>query len=346
MSIQLLCHFDGANGSTNIIDETGNITDFVCSDGAALSDTGQTFGNACLHINKGLVYSPSVIDFSTNDFTIRFRLTPKNGDAGSYYRIFLGISGIAIYTEYGVLKCGFSLYGGYSVITIGSLTDDVAYAFSLERYGSTISVYLDGVLIDSITSADSLDAGAIGLGAFSNTDSIYGKLDELLIDNGTSYAQGAASYTVETVPFSLLPVLDFELKNRRTALNSFNIVLSNTRLNSTEFELINRLAELTPFNSAFKNRLIDATDVDLKNTARFVFECNLNNKRSITIKKDVQLNNALINIAAFDVALQSYIGMNPVVKADFRLLNQRDTLHDSVVIDLHKPENPIYGSYE
>ena len=152
-------------------------------------------------------------------------------------------------------------------------------------------------------------------------------------------------FAIQNRRMAFLP-FDFAIENRRMAFLPFNFALNNQRPYTVDSELINRLAETTLFNTEFKNRLIDATDVDLKNTARFVFEFNLNNTRSITIKKDVQLNNALINIAAFDVALQSYIGMNPVVNADFRLLNQRDTLHDSVVIDLHKPENPIYGSYE
>src|SRR5574343_696663 len=208
MAIQCLLHFDGANGSTDIIDEAGIYTLSSIGSPAALSDTGQTFGSACLLVGGGYTQFFNVdmggIDFASNNLTFRLRYTPHTNDlTGARYVATFGNIELSIVSGLLTLTTYFT-DATFDSISIATLSADTSYAVSIERYAGNYYAYLNGALLNQITSTKIADIFACSIGASGGASySIYGKIDELLIDNGVSYAQGAANYTVEINPFSL-----------------------------------------------------------------------------------------------------------------------------------------------
>lgn len=201
MTIQCLFHFDGANGSTSIVDETGIQTNITIGGSAALSDTGQTFGTACLWLNGGYIQffddNLQGIAFADNDLTVRFRYTPHLNDlTGTRYISMIGNIELSIIDGVLTLTTYFN-DATNEALSITTLSADTPYAISIERYLTNYYAYLDGILLGQITNSKTADIYAGSFGASGGyIYSIYGKIDEFLADNGESYAQGANSYVV------------------------------------------------------------------------------------------------------------------------------------------------------
>lgn len=272
MSIQLLCHFDGTNGSTTITDETGNITNFICSGGAALSDTGETFGTACLLLNEGCVESSNSIVFGTNDFTYRLRYTPLGNDLlTGEVRIILDTTAVYLYLDSGVLIASINFDDStFTDISLGSLTLNTSYAISVERYGNNFYAYLDGVLINQITDTKGIITGyPTRIGSTTAAFSGFGRVDELLIDIGTSYALGAASYTVETQPFYYYNAIEKELILLTTAplIKSLEILITAPLVKSLDIIITapieNGIIFINSANQSIEKELIIKTSANL-----------------------------------------------------------------------------------
>lgn len=205
MTTEFLCHFDGTNGSTTLIDETGNYT-LTANNGACLITSGQVFGSACLAVNNGYVPIADAIPFYTNDHTIRFRFTPTTDDLIDFKEI-ARFDYALVAISNGILKVYFTfLTAPFNVIkNLGALTANTSYALSIECFdGGIFCIYLNGErkTWDDYY-AEPSNGNGFYLGNSFSSQSISGLIDELLIDIGLSFAQSDASYSIETQPYSV-----------------------------------------------------------------------------------------------------------------------------------------------
>lgn len=333
MTIQLLCHFDGSNDSTTIIDETGN-SDLYCLGNARLSNTGQVFGTACLFIDGGQILdNAAAIVFASNDCTLRFRYTPHATDLSGSWRGVVSVGNIELSVQDGILTA--TVYfadNTATAISLGILSIGNSYAISIERFGNNFYGYLNSTLINQFVKSETASVYDTVFGSDDSATSIFGKIDELLIDNGTSYAQGASSYTVETAPFILTPPVlpDFQLVNY--AVSGFDAVL------------INKLAPITKFDAELVQYCVSGFDAALVNAGLTGVDFQLESRALEITRYDAELINIGTSITAFDAQLINECGVS-ISKADFELINLMLGDTESVVIDIHNPDFPIYGDY-
>lgn len=203
MAFQLLCHFDGTNGSTVFIDETGN-AGITAYNNAQLSTTGQTFGTACgLFADAGdYCELDTVTSQGSNDFTMAGRFTPSSTTDSNKTVFWYG--GVKIYRDSNSLRARIFFDDSTDIVLIfGTISTSTNYAWRLERFGSDFYAYLNGSQADTANSSKVVFGGTGLIGFPSSTAT--GRQDEILVDIGDSYLQGAASYTVETEPFVFNP---------------------------------------------------------------------------------------------------------------------------------------------
>lgn len=332
MSIIRLFHFDGVNGSTAVIDETGNDTGFTCTGSSILSNTGQVFGSACLALNGSPAFSFSNIYFALSDFTIRFRYLVDVNDLNYSFQRILTAGSVTVFIDTGLLKVNIDFEDSSSItLNLGAVLQDVNYAISIERFGNSFYGYVDGALIDSTLSSQSVASSGIFLSDFGGTGVVYGKIDELLVDNGASYGQGSSSYIVENSQYFLTPsVPDFEL--------------INYGLSGFDAELQNELAPIFAFDAELISSMCSGVDAVLLSVGYSADDVELQSKSIEYSKFDAELKSIGYSITAFDVILVNDVGIM-ISKADFELINFMSGDVQSVVVDIHNPEQPIYGNY-
>ena len=192
----LLLHFDGTNGSSTITDSGKNgLT--LSNYGSTLSTTGQVFGSACCSFSGICSTGVSNVALTgASDFTVRFRLNASVLVGSKIMNVFghnLWIGDFEGYSYIGVYD------ENYTNSFTFPITINTQYAVSIERYGATTYLYLDGTQVAS----GSLSAPTTSY-AFGIQSSLGGnvfKIDELMLNTTTALAAGAGSYTVEVVPF-------------------------------------------------------------------------------------------------------------------------------------------------
>lgn len=206
-----LLHFDGADGSTTIIDEKG-LTWTVA--GSAQIDTAQSvFGGASL-LKSGdsdylLLPTNAGMNFGTGDFTLEFwhrrvalgeRTLMGSGQA-SYVATAPVLFFNSTYpaTTNGALTFVFNS-STTQVLDSGVLTPAVgAFAhIAITRQGNTFRMFIDGVMTDSLTSIDAVDFSA-GAGTYFgrsgwNSGGSNGHYDEFRA------TKGVARYTANFIP--------------------------------------------------------------------------------------------------------------------------------------------------
>jgi len=201
MAIALLLHFDNSSNETIIHDSSSNNligTNYL--NRISLSPSDAVFGVACGNFQGQSVgesqYSiNNVAIHSSGDYTLRFRFKASAFGWGSLNCIkYQGI--IITFSEYG-LDVWDSSVQNYILPTF-KLWQDVQYAISIEKCGSTTFVYVDGVLTGSNDLNETFLEDRFTIKA---NDADF-KLDELMLDTAVALAGGASSYTVETVAFT------------------------------------------------------------------------------------------------------------------------------------------------
>lgn len=219
-----LLHFDGANGSTSIADETGKL--WTAQDGAALSTTWSKHGNSSLLLGGSKTLStPSSadFDFEAGDFTIAFWINLLT-NTGSDYRglickdnisvlrgwlAILGISG-----DGGSGCVSFSAFVGATGYTVSDPTPvqaGVPMFFVIGRDGGFLRLYRNGVQVAFTAISGSINAPNISvymgalilngakLGGLKSPD---GYIDEVLIKKEALYPSGA-TFTPPSIPFGI-----------------------------------------------------------------------------------------------------------------------------------------------
>ena len=331
MSIHFLCHFDGTNGSTIFIDEIGNYTP-IAGGNAALTTTGQVFGSACLNIAGGSVTIGSSLPFYNQNHTIRFRYTAHIDDLTGAYRTvaIIGYAFVLVDNGYLLVVLNFD-DSTMTEINLGSIADGFSFAIAIERYNDIFYVYLDGFQVANYEKIGNVYDGNLTIGQDGDA-SIKGLIDEFLIDIGESYAQGAVSYTVETEPFSIMPTIpDFQLINY--CVSGFDAALQN------------KLAPISAFDAELINYLCSAIDATLQSVGYSAEDFQLQTRQIEYSKFDAALKNIGYSITAFDATLVNDAGIM-ISKGDFELINFMLADSQSIVINIHNPQQPIYGNYQ
>lgn len=209
-SVVFLSHFDGADGSTTIVDEKGHT---VTANGNAQLDTAQQkFGSAsCLFDGTG-DYLSLVDDAAwtfTGDFTVEMWVRWNNlvdtAFAGQWSTSSATAGWLFARTAASGLVYNFYTGGGLlqSITGAWSPSPSVWYSICAERSGNDFRLYADGAVVGTATNANTPRNAALDLriGGRNHTTPLYmdGWIDEMRITNGVARYSGA--YTPATVAF-------------------------------------------------------------------------------------------------------------------------------------------------
>lgn len=218
-NVSLLLHMDGTNGSTTFTDSSPNNFTVTPFNQAQISTAQSKFGGASGLFDGASDYLtvPDDVDFAfgTGDFTIELwaRFTVANSGI-NYSLVAQGTAGFTsnagffflrhssnnlrfIFTDDGTGASGFKICD-----TPFSPTVNVWYHLAVTRSGTSIRLFIDGVLSNTLTSsaaifnstrAVSIAADEVGANGFS------GYMDDLRITKGV--ARYTANFTPPTAPF-------------------------------------------------------------------------------------------------------------------------------------------------
>jgi hypothetical protein len=197
-SVVLLLHFDGANGSTSIVDSSSWGKTVTCSGLSAISTTESLFGGSSGKGGSNSYFEASLGtegDF-TADFTVEMRV--KDGSTTVF---FTGPGGTGyLYND------NFQGYGGATLSFAGLGTTAGAIGLpwthiAISRVGSSIRSFINGTLIDTKTYGGAVDMTTMRFGMFiPNTNLHYlGYYEEIRVTKGVG--RYAASFTVPAAAF-------------------------------------------------------------------------------------------------------------------------------------------------
>jgi len=214
-NVSLLLHGDGTNGSTTIVDSSPSPKTGTAVGDAQISTAQSKFGGSSIVFDKvddRITYASSNdFAFGTGDFTIEFWAYSRDV-SGSTQRGFCQISsvtgglaptgdGVAIH--HGIGTGGIRAAIGPSdrlFSSTGLLTTNTWFHIALTRSGTTAFLFVDGVIVDSITNTTNLSQNNFVLGGYFSTSFLYdGYIDDLRITKGV--ARYTANFTPPTAPF-------------------------------------------------------------------------------------------------------------------------------------------------
>ncbi len=208
-----LLHFDGANGSTVFTDQTGKTWTRVS--GAEMSTAQSVFGGASGFFspsNSSQITTPDHADwdFGSGAFTLEGRIR---------WGSLVGAEGVLAKPNTGTNYSPFLIYhtGGNlvfssssnntswdvaSAVVIGAIVIDTWYAWAVSRVGSSIYLFMNGTLNNTVTFAGSLLATTtvVNIGCFTGAGNfMHGYNDELRVTKGIG--RYSANYTLATAAF-------------------------------------------------------------------------------------------------------------------------------------------------
>lgn len=201
--VQLLAHFDGAEGSTPV--DSSGINRALTVSGSATVTTGQSkFGGTSLSLTGGYVSAAASADFAfPADFTIEF-FARKSGNGPAGYDTALSTdtsNGSAVNGWFVELASnrGLQLWAaGTNLVSYATNPNDSQWHhWAIARQGSTVRAFRDGALVATSTSSLSIPAnGQFGIGGSVNSTQYRysGHIDEVRI------TKGVARYTADFDP--------------------------------------------------------------------------------------------------------------------------------------------------
>ena len=193
-----LCHYEGAPGSTAIVDQVPART-WTASGVAAITNAQAKFGNSSCVLggSQGGLASNTVpgTNFGTGDFTIEFWIRRDFGSGARY--VYDGRSaqgaGIALYfLQSGVLQTQASANTASSI----SVPIDTWAFVAASRSGTVLRTFINGSLASTQTDARNYTAGEqIFVGqTYARGSTFFGFIDELRV------TRGVARYTADFIP--------------------------------------------------------------------------------------------------------------------------------------------------
>jgi hypothetical protein len=214
-NVTALLHFDGANGSTTMVDEYPGT--WVRDNTAHLSTAWAQFGPSSLLLNGTTdcitttddLYKPGSADFT---FECWGNATDVTGSRVLFGSQIFGSpnNGIAFFLNMGQLTmtCANSTFTGFMVaMTAGAfVTANVPHHYAFVRHGNQFDAYLDGVSQWTVTASGSIGSTQSGLAigaafpALGGGSVWAGYIDEVRISMGV--AQYTGNFTPPTSPFT------------------------------------------------------------------------------------------------------------------------------------------------
>ena len=213
-NVSLLLKGNGTNGSTTIIDSSPSPKTVTAVGNAQISTAQSKFGGASIAFDGDGDYLivPSTGtpgDFGTGDFTVElwtFLVSRVNSYpclVGNYSTF--GAGSFALFAGHGSASGGTTKYQlalngiGFPSINAGTIIYNAWAHIAVVRSGPTISMYLNGVSIGSVTSSANLTGttGSLWIGSTGDnlaSGEINGYIDDLRI------TKGIARYTSNFTP--------------------------------------------------------------------------------------------------------------------------------------------------
>ena len=220
-SVSLLLHMDGANNSTTFLDSSSFARAVTASGNAKISTAQSKFGGASgyfdgVNTTKVSLASGTAFELSA-DFTVElwaYWLGTSDNIGGTDFDILVCTSNAADADGWLLLQLAGTLYflgstGNGSWVTVlgsgASLPANQWAHVALNRSGSDLALFLDGVNVASTSSATSYAASdSVYVGHYpvingSVPTTFNGYIDELRITQGV--ARYTANFTPPTAPF-------------------------------------------------------------------------------------------------------------------------------------------------
>lgn len=199
-SVNLLCHFDGTNGSTTYTDSSATAVNPTNIGGStdSLTTTGPLFGTACLNALAVRGITRTVPVFGTGDWTVEFAW--KAAVAATTYGLFhiggFSAGALAIYQQASQYK----FYDGSDRIVAGTTSTSWVRICACKVSGNT-RLFIGGTQVGS-TYVDSTNYAntTLSFAEFQGgSNPAVGQFDELRVTVGVG--RYTANYTPATAAF-------------------------------------------------------------------------------------------------------------------------------------------------
>lgn len=198
-NVTLLAHADGSSGSTSVTDSSGYGASVYLAGSASLTSADSKFGTTSIALDGDgdafVMSGSSGNDFSTGDFTIEFFVKPTGAlDGKTLLRKGNSFFPIGLFTEPSgsiSLRCYSNSNASLFSATTGNAMVSNSWNYvAVTRSGSSFSVWINGTLGASATSASDLKttADALWIGT-DPSDPVYGVagyVDEIRLTLGVA----------------------------------------------------------------------------------------------------------------------------------------------------------------
>lgn len=212
----LLLNFEGTNGATSTTDASSNGYAITFNGAAQISTAQKKFGSSSLYIPSAgdIRFSAEAMNVALTDFTWEGWIYPTTASGDRHIftgRVGGGVGNVLFRVFNGVLGVLIDLApsSGWNIIqqSAGSPTVNAWNHVALDRYGSALSVYLNGTRTMNTTISGSISDSTTGgcIGSDNSGDyspSWVGYMDSIRFTNGESIYQNAATISVPTTAFS------------------------------------------------------------------------------------------------------------------------------------------------
>jgi len=274
----LLLHFDGTNGSTTFTDSGPNALAVTAYGNAAISTADSKFGGGSAYFDGDGDYltvpASNGLEFGSGDFTIELWFIADEQQAQYAGLISKGQAGSVDPDAWSLefnspTELAFWLWVDSAGIGASGVTAGVWHHVALTRDGSTLRMFLDGVLTESRTTTSTIASNAsgslhIGSGWYAPASrSFTGYIDELRIVKGT--AVYTANFTPPTAPFSSGGSL---VHSPLVVTNSSGVIVPATQIPATAVSGLSGVAVSGSYND-LTDKPLPAEDNSLTNALIF-----------------------------------------------------------------------------
>ena len=214
-NVSLLLHGDGTNGSTTIVDSSSSPKAVTVVGNAQISTAQSKFGGSSIAFDGAGDYletpHSNAYNFGSGDFTIEFWLWTGQTSSGAVagHRTGAGAANtnwlltawpmadkISLYLSDG------TTYPVYDLASTSSINNSQWRHIAASRSGSTIRLFVDGVVENTATWAGSISSTprVLRIGEDNDNSFLNGYIDDFRITKGV--ARYTENFTPPTAPFS------------------------------------------------------------------------------------------------------------------------------------------------